>query len=252
LLASGLSIADIMATIRLAKKNALACLLTLRHPSQGGQFEGSEGERADINRQALAAGADIIDLEWNSEASRQLLAEQAPLILSYHNFAHMPDAAELTQITRNMLSAHPLAIKIVPAAATLGDAVRMLDWVRAGESATIRRIGFAMGRAGECSRILTTAFGAPVTYATFGKPVAPGQIALDVLLNTYRIKDLDQQTTLIAVTGDAAFCAQAVAELNQALHKKNAAQVAVAFANLRPDELEKYRTSLRIAAIHAQ
>jgi len=56
------------------------------------KFTGSEQERVAINRQVLVAGADIIDLEWGTDASRELLAQKAPMILSNHDFTGMPNS----------------------------------------------------------------------------------------------------------------------------------------------------------------
>ena len=40
-------------------------------------------------------------------------------------------------------------------------------------------IAFAMGDSGKMSRILCLYLGAPFTYVSLGKPVAPGQFSLD-------------------------------------------------------------------------
>jgi len=226
LLDQGWSVQDVINTVEKSKASGLGTLVTLRHPDQGGKFIGSEQERVAINRQVLAAGADIIDLEWETDASRELLAESAPMILSHHDFSGMPDTAELASISDQMLAERPLAVKIVPTASTLSDAVKMLSWVDQSNTISakdgdtdIRRIGFAMGSAAACSRILTTAFGGPVTYTSFGEPVAPGQIALHDLINVYRVMQLDRQSTLTAVVGTTSFSHQAVTELNDQYQK---------------------------------
>ncbi len=185
LLDSGLSLDNVMGIVQQTRARDLACLFTLRHPSHGGKFDGDERQRAEINRQALAEGADLIDLEWGTEAAEQLLSEDTPMVLSHHDFEGMPDELELTALTESMTNSNPRAIKIVPTATTPADAARILRWVADADGVTVR-IGFAMGAAGACSRVLTIAFGAPITYASFGRPVAPGQVAIDDLLELYR------------------------------------------------------------------
>ena len=251
LLDRGLSKQDLMSCIAQSKTMGLACLVTLRHPSQGGKFEGSEAQRIEINQQALAAGADIIDLESGTEAAAELLRQKAPMILSYHDFNSMPTDAELAELTQQMTSQSPLAIKVVPTASSLQDAVAMLRWVSEADNNGIKRIGFAMGQSGACSRILTTACGAPVTYTSFGDAVAPGQIALDALLNTYRVMSMDQQTSVVAVTGSETDCNRAVKDLNQQFSDSGANQVAIGFAEQTPEELEPYAHTLKITAIHS-
>ena len=185
LLDTGLSLDHVLHIVEQAQERDLACLFTLRHPSHGGKFDGNEQQRVEINRQALAEGADLIDLEWGTEAAEQLLSEDAPMILSHHDFEGMPEEHELTALTESMSKAKPRAIKIVPTAATPADAARILRWVGDADG-DILRIGFAMGAAGACSRVLTIAFGGPITYASLGRSVAPGQVALDDLLELYR------------------------------------------------------------------
>jgi 3-dehydroquinate dehydratase-1 len=185
LLYGGLSLDEVIQIVERAQELKLACLFTLRHPTHGGKFNDTEQQRVLINRRALAAGADIIDLEWGTEAAAQLLSENVPLILSHHDFDGMIDERELATLTEVMSKAQPRAIKIVPTAATPSDAARILRWV-ADADVDIVRIGFAMGAAGACSRVLTMAFGAPITYASFGRPVAPGQVDIDDLLELFR------------------------------------------------------------------
>jgi len=263
LLDQGWSLQDVINAVEKSKASGLGTLVTLRHPDQGGKYKGTEQERVAINRQVLAAGADIIDLEWGTDASRQLLTENAPMILSHHDFSGMPSTAKLASISDHMLSERPLAVKIVPTASTLADAVNMLTWVNQSNSGSandgstgIRRIGFAMGAAAACSRILTTAFGGPVTYTSFGEPVAPGQIALHDLINVYRVMQLDRQSSLTAVVGkdmgteDSIH--KAVTELNDQYQKTGANQVAIAFADHRAQDLEPFKTELRISQIHTE
>lgn len=250
LLDKRLSLSELMLGIGKCREAGLSCLLTLRHPDQGGRFEGSESERIDINRQALQAGADVIDLEWGTEAATQLLSQGAPMILSYHDFHGMPDEAELSALTEKMQSGSPLAVKVVPTASTLDDAVRMLSWVaEAGSGSAIRRIGFAMGSLGACSRIMTTAFGGPVTYTSFGDPVAPGQIALEELLGLYRVMQLDVNTRLTAVVGDSGAADKSVSDLNSQYQQSGENLVAIGFTTGLKDALEEHRNALRIENI---
>ena len=256
LLDIGLSLSDLIGVVKQSHAAGLGTLVTLRHSDQGGKFTGSEQERVAINRQVLVAGADIVDLEWGTEASRELLAQKAPMILSNHDFTGMPSPTELASLTENMLSEGPWAIKIVPTASTLEDAVRMLTWVNEGQESSseasgtaIRRIGFAMGSAGECSRILTTAFGGAVTYTSFGKPVAPGQIALNDLIKLYRVMQLNQQSTFTAVVGELDFTRKAVAELNDHYQKNGENTVAIPFPEQVASDPEPFKKQLRISRI---
>lgn len=251
LLDSGLSLDDVMQIVQQTGKQNLACLFTLRHPSHGGKFSGTDNERVAINRQALAAGADIIDLEWGTDAARELLTENIPMILSHHDFKGMLDESELATLTERMSAEKPRAIKVVPTAMTLADAVRMLRWVEQAEN-NVARIGFAMGAAGACSRILTTAFGAPITYASFGKPVAPGQIAINDLLNVYRVMAMNRQTRVVAVVASDVSSSASVLSLNQQFQADKRNKVCIPFDSANRDDLMAQMASLRIDDIRTE
>lgn len=269
LMDSGLSEQEVVSLIKQTKAAGLGCLYTLRHPTHGGKFDGTEQQRMELSRQAADAGADMIDLEWDTGAGRTVAQQQQlPLILSYHNFNAMLAADELSEVTRTMEGMNPQAIKIVPTAGTTADAAAMLQWVAAtndvdeSNSPVIRRIGFAMGGCAAVSRILTTAFGGALTYAAFGEVVAPGQIDIDELTTLYRAGDLNRSTTVTAVTTAASVNSQDNAEARQELqlqvnHKVNelnaqwAAEgvnrVAIGFADETSLTLKPYGDVLQIA-----
>jgi len=198
---AGLDHAGVEAIVRDASDAGLQTLYTLRHPDHGGTFRGSESERAERTLAALAAGASLADLEWRSDAARIALDAGARLILSHHDFSAMPNEAELAEWTQSMEANHPAAIKVVPTASSIDDAGRMLNWV--AQARDCPRIGFAMGAAGACSRILCTARGAPITYAAFGPAVAPGQLSITALRDTCGADRLDAGTRTIAIVGKA-------------------------------------------------
>lgn len=200
---AGLTDSELMSLVSAVKRAGLACLFTLRHADQGGTFNAAESERVSLCKQALDSGADIIDLEHGTESSSAMLKAGAPVILSYHNFNSMLDAAELAALTDAMELQAPAAIKIIPTGSSMADAASMLSWVGNAKE-KVRRIGFSMGSAGGVSRILTLAHGAPVTYASFGEPVAPGQVDIALLLNRYHCNSMNKSTEIVAVVGDTA------------------------------------------------
>ena len=219
-------------------------LFTLRHPTHGGTFSGSEEQRASISRQALQNGADLIDVEWNTDAAHLLQTDHAQLLLSYHDFNGMPTESELLSLTNDMIKCDPRAIKLVPTATTLRDSIRMLEWVTEAADSNIRRIGFAMGALGECSRILTLAYGAPVTYASFGEAVAPGQVEMDALLKVYRVTDLNADTSVVAVSGEPADAERRALELNRSYSKQHINSVAISLAAASREEVEAQTQAL--------
>ncbi len=193
--------------IRKLRDAGFDVLLTLRLPSHGGVYEGSEQERVEIYKEGLTHGAHLIDIEWGSEALDLLPDGFADrLVVSQHKFDGPIHREELNELTHQVESrCNPYAIKVVPTAHRLRDALEVLSWVREGKSTNgAYRVGFSMGASGAFSRILALAFGSKFTYASLGKPVAPGQISLRELLELYKCQELKSETEIFGVLGSNA------------------------------------------------
>src|SRR5690242_1514332 len=70
-------------------------VITCRPAWEGGQFAGSEEERIRLLADALASGAEYVDVEWRANYS-DLLAETGGrrVVLSSHDFQGVPDDLE--------------------------------------------------------------------------------------------------------------------------------------------------------------
>ena len=68
-------------------------------------------------------------------------------------------------------------VKIVTNAKTINDSSNILSLY--SNSTNTNLIAFAMGDNGRMSRILCLYLGAPFTYVSLGKPIAPGQFSLE-------------------------------------------------------------------------
>lgn len=211
LLDRGFTLNEIMSMVGDIASIGLRCLFTLRRHDHGGKFRGSDHEQMEICMQALSSGADIIDIEWDSKCAQEIVSTGVNTILSYHNFSGMPSPDELASITEHITCLKPTAIKLIPTANSLEDSVRILRWVSGAGHSLLRngplrndplRIGFAMGKIGEYSRILSRTFGSPITYAGFDKSIAPGQIAVKQLLTDYHAHTLHDETRVIGVVGE--------------------------------------------------
>ncbi|MCU4140798.1 MAG: 3-dehydroquinate dehydratase [Methanophagales archaeon] len=109
-------------------------ILTNRSASEGGKFEGSEDERLSLLKEALEASeADAVDVEYFAEPrkraeivalSRKL---NATVIFSFHDFAGMPDAAELEHLALKMHAEGADIAKIAVTPETAEDALKLLE-----------------------------------------------------------------------------------------------------------------------------
>lgn len=197
---SGLTQNEVLEIISKIKACGLKSLFTMRRFDHGGKFSGTEEDRFDFCFRAFEAGAHVVDVEWDSACAADLIGSNIPTILSHHDFHQTPGPEELERLTNEMLAKKPAALKIASTATSLADSVQMLQWV--SEQKGPRRIGFAMGAYGACSRILTTVFGGPITYASFGESLAPGQLSIDEMQSVYSREETSSDTRLIGLLGD--------------------------------------------------
>ncbi|MBI5549346.1 MAG: type I 3-dehydroquinate dehydratase [Deltaproteobacteria bacterium] len=158
-------------------------LATCRGRAEGGGFQGSEEERAQVLDRALARGPGFLDVELSTaKAVRDALVShrdpsRTRIVLSHHGTAgtahptgSIPTAESLSREPADVLK---IALPVTDAA-ELGALRRVL----AGETRPVVRIG--MGDAGLLSRVLPARFGSPWTYvaADGGETTAPGQISV--------------------------------------------------------------------------
>ena len=180
-------------------------ILTNRSASEGGKFEGSEDERLSLLKEALEASeADAVDVEYFAEPrkraeivalSRKL---NATVIFSFHDFAGMPDAAELEHLALKMHAEGADIAKIAVTPETAEDALKLLELTlklkaskaskasKAGKGEVAGEKGVAfigMGSVGRHLRVLAPIYGSALTYGFLEgeESVAPGQLSISEL-----------------------------------------------------------------------
>ncbi len=185
-------------------KRLLPCKLcpwvaTLRRPTDGGRFPGTEPERQIILRQAIVSGAfDWVDLETDIANA---IPRFGPVkrIISYHNLTETPQ--NLDEIYADMLKQDADILKIAVLAQSPNDVARVLRLQKAAPKPTV---AFCMGDIGQPSRFLSLKYGAPFIYAAFNKErgIAPGLPSMEELKSTYPIRSIDADTKVFGVAGD--------------------------------------------------
>ena len=173
-------------------------IVTCRRPADGGKFSGPEVDRLDLLSEAIAAGADYVDLEADAAAAivRQGATKR---IVSYHDFQGMPD--DLEAMHRLLCGLDPDVVKLIVTANAPHDNLRMLELVRSAKTPTV---GFCMGEIGIPSRVLCGRCGAPFTYVALDRKqaVAPGQLALAEMKDLYRYAQINADTEVYGVIAD--------------------------------------------------
>ena len=167
--------------IREAAEQGIRVIATLRCSREGGAWQGPPEEKQMILTRALQAGAWLVDIEYRSPLLDTMLATGRALASIHLPYTPWPEI--LYALAGDMLRRGARVAKIVTTARRLEDNWRLLGintkWPH-------RVTAFAMGDRGRLSRILAPLMGAAFTYASVGKPTAPGQVTLRQLLETWR------------------------------------------------------------------
>jgi 3-dehydroquinate dehydratase-1 len=163
-----------------------------RQPGEGGSWQGSETDRISEILKAIDLGAAIVDIELSTPGVHGLVAQikgRAGVLLSYHNTTATPPHTELDDIVRRQLAAGADVCKVVTTARTTEDNISVLRLIKEFPESKI--IAFAMGGAGQVSRVLCPLVGGYLIYGSLepGKESASGQLTVGELGEMYSLME---------------------------------------------------------------
>jgi 3-dehydroquinate dehydratase-1 len=166
------------------KKPWLACN---RRAEEGGKWRGKEEDRTKELLSAIGLGASIIDIELSTPGLAKVVNDikgKAECLISYHNNKETP-VEQLHEIVRLELAAGADICKVVTTARTFIDNIAVLQLSKEFPGKKI--VAFAMGVAGQISRVLCPLAGSYFTYASVqeGRESAAGQVAVADLRKIY-------------------------------------------------------------------
>jgi 3-dehydroquinate dehydratase/shikimate dehydrogenase len=167
-------------------------IVTCRPQWEGGSFKGSEEERKRILADALALGAEYVDIEWRARFD-DLVASTGGrrIVLSTHDFHAVP--IDLAARVHAMRQTNADVVKIAATLTALSDAVPLLEiGSQAGCRGRVVLIG--MGPYGLVTRILAARFGSAWTYA--GGLHDIGQLSAASLIGDYHFRSLTASTPI--------------------------------------------------------
>ena len=171
-------------------KNQLSrCVCTLRPTIEGGKFQGTDKERMSILKLIAEYHPFLLDVEFSTLRKNKILHNyikktNTEILVSWHDFKKTPSIPALKKMYKQM-EKFSKNIKIVTNAKTHDDSSKILSLY--SNSTKTNLVAFAMGDEGRMSRILCLYLGAPFTYVSLGKPVAPGQFSLDQVKRIIRV-----------------------------------------------------------------
>lgn len=198
-------------------------IATVRSKEEGGRFEGSEEEQKILLEGALAAGFDLVDVEFRRDGPprgeggpRSAFSSLPPSkkISSLHDTDGVP--ADLSAVASRMLSSGARYVKLVATPNDVSDVLRLLDLQAAHGDG--RFSAFGMGEAGIATRVLSPYLGAALSFGALdpARATAPGQVGARDLADVYAIGRPRRVARLFALLGD-----RVSHSLSPALHNAN-------------------------------
>ena len=178
---------EIMSAVDIIGQDRGRCVFTLRSKAQGGKFSGTEEARTRMLRRLAEAKPMLVDIELVTLRENDSLADyiehaNIPVLVSWHDFEKTPPDDELSSVLTDM-RIFSTYVKMVTTATSISDSLRLM---RLYESAIgLHPIIFAMGEPGVITRVLSVLYGAPFTYASLDRAVAPGQLTLGQMKKLY-------------------------------------------------------------------
>ena len=174
----------------------LPVIVTCRPTWEGGHFKGSEEERRQILGDALARGAEFVDIEWKANFTDLLQSTAGRrIVLSSHDFNGIP--SDLTGRSQAMRATGAEVVKLAVKTSRLSDCLPLLDL-----GAQIARQGsvlIGMGPCGLATRVLAKKFGSMWTYAGDQREV--GQVSAAELIDMYRVRAMTDDTDIYGLVG---------------------------------------------------
>ena len=164
-------------------------IITIRPTWEGGAFKGSDRERAALFKKLIPM-ADYVDVELRAPNIDEIIGltegSDALSIVSYHDFEKTPPGMEVPQILARCHEKGDIA-KLAVKPANLKDVLWLLEATLMAERPVCT---IAMGEIGAHSRIMAPVYGSQFTYGYVRKPVAPGQMRVDRIVEGLKLLGL--------------------------------------------------------------
>jgi 3-dehydroquinate dehydratase / shikimate dehydrogenase len=173
-------------------------IVTCRPRWEGGHFAGAEDERRRLLAEALAQGAEYVDIEWRAHFDDLIAgAGGRRVVLSSHDFHGPP--VDLPGRVHAMRATGAEVIKIAATLTSLSDCIPLLALGARSDGRPSGLVLVGMGEYGLTTRVLAGRFGSMWTYAGGDRGI--GQPTAAELLGRYRFRMIDAATSVYGITG---------------------------------------------------
>ncbi|MFM8983000.1 MAG: type I 3-dehydroquinate dehydratase [Spartobacteria bacterium] len=157
-------------------ESKIPCIVTARHPAEGGQNAMSPSARREALLEMLPSAA-LVDVEIRSmRAMKEVLGKARKagvgVIASFHDFRKTPPTSKLEDLVDQASDAGADVLKIATRADSPGDVARLLNLL---ERSNLPLAVMGMGRLGMASRVMLAAAGSVLNYGWLHRPNVTGQ-----------------------------------------------------------------------------
>lgn len=222
-------------------------VVTCRPQWEGGRFSGSEEDRHRILADAVARGAEFVDVEWATLHGIHTpgfgdIVQSAParVVISSHDFDGVP--GDLEARARDMRSHGTAVIKVAVMPRALRDTLPLLTIARDGDAVVV-----GMGDAGVPTRLLAAHYRSRWSYA--GNGVAPGQIAAERMLSQFRFRNVGPATRIFGVVSSTAMHSFSPAMHNAAFAAAGLDAVYVPLQTTEFGDFEEFAEALGVEGV---
>ena len=173
---------------KLMSKKRGKILVTNRRKDEGGGFPGTERDRVDLLKEAVALGADYVDIELRTAEGliKELAARirnnhgRTKWIISHHDLTGTPSERALRRRLDECKRTGADITKIVTYAKRMEDNLRVLGLIPYAREKGQEIIACCMGETGRMSRVMAPLLGSYLGYASLekGAESAPGQLTV--------------------------------------------------------------------------
>ena len=180
-------------------------IFTLRPPSQGGYYTGTEQQRLTTLKQMAVLNPTYIDIEHTVDSlfidELKQLAPNSQLIRSYHNYLETPN--DLESILEQMQHPHCHIYKMAVTANSAIDSLRVIHFLKNNQQGPHRVTAHCMGEAGIFSRFISAIFCDSFFYSHIKVDSSsfPGCQHTESLLSVYNVKKTNKETQVYALLG---------------------------------------------------
>jgi 3-dehydroquinate dehydratase-1 len=155
------------------------CIITARHPAEGGANELSTRQRRQLLERFLPH-ASYVDLELRSAkllASPFGRSRKPKRIVSFHDLKTTPSVSVLRTKVRKAKACGADIFKVATRTDTAAELERLLDFV-ARKDIDLAISAMGLGKLGAISRLILTQLGSVLLYGAVGRPAVPGQLSI--------------------------------------------------------------------------